>query len=156
MSRLPGRVNLITLGVADVARSSDFYCSIGFVRVDFDSDGVVFFQLDGTVLAVFGRDALAEDAGVASFAGGPGPVSLAINFAHEANVDAALALAHACGATIVQPARRVFWGGYSGYFSDPDGHLWEMAYNPHFPLDSRGHFALPTLPAHSTASVGPQ
>lgn len=141
---LPARINLVTLGVDDIARAATFYEALGFARVDFESDGVAFFQLDGTVLGLFGDAALAEDANVPVPDTVTGAVSLAINFSSEAEVDAALAFAETCGAKITQPARKVFWGGYSGYFADPDGHLWEVAYNPVFELDERGHFKLPT------------
>ncbi|MBU2580658.1 MAG: VOC family protein [Alphaproteobacteria bacterium] len=140
---LPRRINLVTLGVIDVVRSRAFYERLGFVASGFESDEVAFFDMNGTVFGIFGRAALAEDAGVddaeCSFRG----VSLAINFASKAEVDAALAHARTCGGRIVQPAREVFWGGYSGYFADPDGHLWEFAYNPVFGLDEAGQLKLP-------------
>lgn len=143
MNKLPGRINLVTLGVDDVARATAFYTEIGFSRVAFESDQVSFFQLSGTVLGVFGRVPLAEDANAEALPAPPGPMSLAINFESKPKVDAAMALAVRCGATLKKPAEEVFWGGYSGYFADPDGHLWEMAYNPHFPLNAQGLFDLP-------------
>ena len=147
MRQLPGRVNLITLGVDDVARATAFYKKLGFAQVEYDSDQVSFFQLDGTVLGVFGRAALADDAKSGDLPLPPGPTSLAINFASKSEVDAALAFAQSCGARLIKAAEDVFWGGYSGYFTDPDGHLWEIAYNPHFPLNAQGHFDLPVKSA---------
>ena len=153
MNGLPARINLVTLGSDDLPRAIAFYEALGFPRVNFDSDGVAFFQLDGTVLGVFGRTALAEDARLDGLPTPPGPMSVAINFASTGDVDAALAFAERCGARIVKPAETVFWGGYSGYFADPDGHLWEIAYNPHFPLDERGHFNLPTIGSETDAKT---
>jgi len=140
---LPKRLTLVTLGVADVARARHFYERLGFEPAGVDSDEVVFFQLEGSVLALFGREALAEDAGVPQDGSGFRGVSLALNLASEAEVDEALRHAESCGASIVRPARKVFWGGYAGYFADLDGHLWEVAYNPICPLDENGRMKLP-------------
>lgn len=140
---LPQRLTLVTLGVADVPASRFFYERLGFEAAGIEDESVTFFQLGGTVLALFGREPLATDAGVPHDGSGFRGVSLAINLASEAEVDEALQHAEACGAKIAQPARKVFWGGYSGYFSDPDGHLWEIAYNPLCPLDEHGHMQLP-------------
>jgi len=140
---LPQRLTLVTLGVADVSASRSFYERLGFEAAGIEDETVTFFRLGGTVLAIFGRKALAEDAGVPDEGAGFRGVSLAINLASEAEVDEALQHAEACGGAIVQPARKVFWGGYSGYFADPDGHLWEIAYNPLCPLDEKGHMQLP-------------
>ena len=148
-SPLPRHLSLVTLGVADVALSRAFYERLGFVASGFESDGVAFFDLNGTVLAVFGRTDLAHDAGVDENGSGFRAVTCALNVAAEAEVDAGLAHAEACGAQIVQPARKVFWGGYSGYFADPDGHLWEVAYNPFFPLTAEGRLAVPPPKDHA-------
>ena len=141
---VPAAVSLITLGVADVASSTRFYLDLGFELSSASVPGEVsFFRTAGAVLAVWSADELADDAGVPAgrlpFRG----VSLAVNVASEQAVDDALARARACGARITRPARAVEWGGYNGYFADPDGHLWEVAYNPFWPLDDRG---LPVLP----------
>lgn len=138
------RVSLLTLGVENVARSRAFYEKLGFVASSASTDDVVFFPAGGMVLAIFGRAALAKDAGVtdtgkAQFSG----VALAHNVRAEPDVASVLAAAEAAGATIVKPAERAFWGGVSGYFSDRDGHLWEVAYNPFFPLDAEGRVTLP-------------
>ncbi|MFN4142955.1 VOC family protein [Aestuariivirga sp.] len=138
------RINLVTLGVADVAASRAFYQRLGFVASPAGSDEVAFFDANGAVLAIFGHDALAEDAHAGhhaqpSFRG----VSLAWNVASEVEVDEIMAHAVACGASLVKPPQKVFWGGYSGYFADLDGHLWEVAFNPFFPLSPEGRIALP-------------
>ncbi|MEZ5924009.1 MAG: VOC family protein [Hyphomicrobiaceae bacterium] len=137
------RLNLVTLGVADVARSKVFYEALGFEPCGFENEHVGFYAAGGVVLGLFGRGALAEDAGVADDGHGFRAVSLAHNTRSQAEVDAVLAHAVACGASLIKPAQRVFWGGYSGYFADPDGHLWEVAFNPGFPLDASGQMQLP-------------
>lgn len=143
------RLTLITLGVADVARATAFYARLGFVRAAGSNAHISFFQAGGVVLAVFGRSALAEDAQVAADAPGVqapagfAGISLAHNVRSEAEVDAVLAEAVAAGAMLTKPAHQTFWGGYSGYFSDPDGHLWEVAHNPFLPMSEAG---IPQLP----------
>lgn len=138
------RLSLVTLGVENVARARGFYERLGFEAAPSSNENVTFFPAGGVVLALFGRAALAKDAstedtGRASFSG----VTLAHNVRTEQEVAATLAEAEAAGATIVKPAQPVFWGGVSGYFKDPDGHLWEVAFNPFFPLDADGRVALP-------------
>jgi len=134
---VPARISLVTLGVSDLARAGAFYDRLGWERVG-DPEGVIFYRMAGAHLALWPLESLAEDARVdADRTGFPG-VSTAVNLAHEAAVDAALAIAAAAGATILKPAERVVWGGYSGYFADPGGHVWEVAYNPGWPLDDRG------------------
>ncbi len=142
---LPQKLTLVTLGVADVAASRRFYEGLGFRAAELDSEGVAFFDLNGLVLAVFGRDDLAEDANAKLESGDQGysRISLAINLESETAVDAAMAFAAQQGGRITQPARKVFWGGYAGYFADPDGFLWEIAYNPFWPLDEHGRPQLP-------------
>jgi predicted lactoylglutathione lyase len=138
------RINLITLGVTGMAASRAFYERLGFTASPASNADVTFFNANGVVLGLFGHDSLAEDAKVKA---APVPVfrgvSLAWNAESEAAVDAIIAHANVAGATIVKPAEKVFWGGYSGYFADPDGHLWEVAYNPFFPLDENGRIRLP-------------
>ncbi|CAN5370333.1 VOC family protein [soil metagenome] len=134
------RLSLVTLGVADIARSLRFYEALGWKRGNRD-DGVVFFQLPGMIFALWSRPALAEDAQVKD-TGGFGGVALAYNVRSKADADAVLAEAKAAGATILKPARDVFWGGYSGYFADPDGHVWEVAWNPGWALDEVGRVSL--------------
>jgi catechol 2,3-dioxygenase-like lactoylglutathione lyase family enzyme len=126
------RISMITLGVRDLAASVAFYAQgLGLPRMESPPE-VAFFTLDGTWLGLYGRQALAEDATVPAEGSGFTGVTLAHNVASEAEVDALLKQAVAAGGTLVKPGQRVFWGGYSGYFADPDGHLWEVAHNPHF------------------------
>lgn len=125
------RISMITLGVADLPRALAFYRDgLGFAQHAFESDSVAFFDLNGTWLGLYGWAALAEDAGVPVREPGYSGVALAHNVASPAEVETMLAIADQAGARIVTPARKVFWGGYSGYFADPDGHLWEVAHNP--------------------------
>ncbi len=140
---IPQRLSVVTLGVADVAKARAFYERLGFKPAGFENESVVFFDMNGAVLALFGRVPLAEDATVPHEGGGFRGVACAINVESEAAVDAALKHAANCGAHIARAASKVFWGGYSGYFADPDGHLWEVAFNPFFPLDEYGHVLLP-------------
>lgn len=126
------RINLITLGVADIARATAFYRRLGLPQHPFESEEVSFFALDGTWLALYPRTALAEDAGVPADDGPFAGITLAHNVASEAEVDAILKEAVEAGAELVKPAQKTFWGGYSGYFADPDGFLWEVAHVPQF------------------------
>lgn len=143
MSGLEPRISIVTLGVADIKRARSFYERLGWRAAESSNDNVTFFNMGGMILGLYGRQALAEDAQVefseSSFTG----VSLAHNCDSEEKVDAVMAFAEAAGATIVKQPEKVFWGGYSGYFSDPDGHLWEIAHNPFFPLDDDGRIAAP-------------
>lgn len=124
------RISMITLGVADLQRAVRFYEEgLGFPRME-SPPTVAFFTLNGTWLGLYGREALAEDATVPAQGSGFRGVTLSHNVKTEAEVEAVLAQAVAAGATLVKPAQKVFWGGYSGYFQDPDGHLWEVAHNP--------------------------
>lgn len=127
------RISMITLGVADVARAARFYeQGLGLPRHPVEAAEVAFFALHGSWLALYGRADLARDAGVAPPPTAPGAFSLAHNVADRAEVDAVLAQAVAAGARLVKPAQDTPWGGYAGYFADLDGHLWEIAWNPHF------------------------
>ncbi len=139
------RIPLVTLGVSDLRRSAAFYEALGWARTDQGNDKVVFLQGEGIVLSLFGAGDLAADAGLAHeplprFRG----VTLAINLSSEAETDRLFASAVAAGATAVKVPQKVFWGGYSGYVADPDGHLWEFAHNPFFPLDALGRIDLTT------------
>jgi hypothetical protein len=139
----PQRVTLITLGVADLARSRAFYEGLGWQPHGQPPEGVVFYQMHGCVLALFGQDDLARDQGRAGAALGTGAVTLAQNFPTEAEVDRAFASALAAGARALKRPQKVFWGGYSGYYADPDGHVWEVAMNPFWPLSPDGSLTLP-------------
>jgi len=131
------RVSLITLGVRDLERARAFYGKVGWEPAE-ETPGAVFYQMNSVVLGLFGQDALAEDQGRPDTALGTGAMTLAQNFPDRAGVDAAFAAALAAGATALKAPAEVFWGGYSGYWADPDGHVWEMAYNPFWPLDEDG------------------
>jgi uncharacterized protein len=126
------RISMITLAVEDLAVSVAFYeTGLGLPRMASPPE-VAFFVLNGSWLALYGRDALAEDAGVAPAGSGFHGFALAHNVASEAAVDALIAEAESAGAAIVKRPQQTAWGGYSAYFQDPDGHLWEVAHNPHF------------------------
>lgn len=125
------RISLITLGVGDLPRSRAFYERLGFVVRPESTEDIVFLDMaSGLVLALFPREKLAEDAHVDSTGSGFSGFTLAHNVASPEEVDAVLAEAVAAGATLQKPGQQVFWGGYSGYFPDLDGFLWEVAYNP--------------------------
>jgi catechol 2,3-dioxygenase-like lactoylglutathione lyase family enzyme len=140
---LERRISLITLGVADVARSTEFYARLGWTKSSASNDQVTFIQLKGTALGLFSRASLAEDAHVEDTPPGFSGVTLAYNVSSEIGVDAVVKFAVSCGARLVKSPAKVFWGGYSGYVADPDGHLWEIAFNPFFPQDEHGHVVLP-------------
>lgn len=131
------RLTLITLGVRDLARSRAFYEGIGW-KPGNASEGVAFYQLGTFALSLYGLEELAKDACVGEPGTGFGGIALAINMHTREEVDRALAEAVAAGATLLKPAQETFWGGYAGYFADPDGYPWEIAWNPGFPLDGEG------------------
>ena len=138
----PKSITLVTLGVADLPRARAFYAALGWEAAA-AQEGVVFIQLAGQVLALFGIDDLAADMHADRARLGTGAATLARNFATEAEVDAAFALALAAGASGLKRPEKVYWGGYSGYFADPDGHVWELAMNPFWPLAPDGTLTLP-------------
>ncbi len=126
------RISMITLGVTDMEKSVKFYNKgLGFPKMDSPPE-VAFFTLNGSWLGLYSRDALADDAMVPSEGSGFGGFALAHNVASEAEVDQVIEQALSAGATLSRKAQKTFWGGYSGYFKDPDGHLWEVAHNPFF------------------------
>ncbi|GJE57270.1 MULTISPECIES: VOC family protein [Methylobacterium] len=137
------RLTLVTLGTTDLPRAVRFYEALGWTRSVRAADGVAFFQLGGMALSLFPRENLAADAGVPAEGSGFRGFSLAYNTASKDETDAVLAQAVEAGATLVKPAHDVFWGGYSGYFADPDGTLWEVAWNPGFSLLPDGSMVLP-------------
>jgi uncharacterized protein len=136
------RLTLITLGVSDVKRARKFYEKLGFKAGRASEEAVTFLHAGGVVLALWGRAALAEDASVADSKPGFSGIALAHNARSEADVDKAMAEAVAAGAKRIKPAAKTFWGGYAGYFADPDGHLWEVAHNPYFKFDKAGRVVL--------------
>jgi catechol 2,3-dioxygenase-like lactoylglutathione lyase family enzyme len=124
------RISMITLGVSDLQKSISFYKDgLGFPQLD-SPPTVAFFTLDGSWLGLFPRDELARDANVPGAGSGFNSFALAHNVASEDEVDQVIAEALLAGATLAKEGQKVFWGGYSGYFKDPDGHLWEVAHNP--------------------------
>ncbi|ALG88997.1 MULTISPECIES: VOC family protein [Actibacterium] len=142
---IPQRVTLITLGVDDLERSKAFYAALGWVPAQ-AQEGVLFYQMNGMALGLFGRAALAADQGRPDAALGTGAMTLAQNFTTREEVDAAFAAALAAGAAPLKAPEAVFWGGYSGYYADPDGHVWEVAMNPFWPLSEDGSLTLPEAP----------
>jgi hypothetical protein len=137
------RLTLVTLGVADVARSRAFYEALGWKASPASQASVAFFQLVGMALALWDRQNLADDAGVPTTPPAFSGIALAFNARSEAEVDSVLAETARAGGRLVRPAHKTFWGGYSGYFADPDGHLWEVAHNPFWHLDERGALRIP-------------
>ena len=136
------RLSLVTLGVADVARARTFYEQLGWRGQEVEE--TVFFQAGGAVLVLWGRDKLALDAGVADGdRGGFGGIVLAHNVRSEEQVNEVVAAAAAAGAAVTRRPGPTFYGGYAGCFADPDGHVWEIAYNPGFGFRADGSIALP-------------
>ncbi len=137
------RISLITLGVTDLSRARAFYRRLGWRESSAGNEQVAFFQIGGAILALFPRQALAEDAGLPAEGTGFAGIALAHNVRTREEVASVLEEARVAGGRILKPARDTDWGGRSGYFADPDGHLWEVAWNPHFPLDPDGGIRLP-------------
>jgi uncharacterized protein len=138
------RVSLITLGVSDLRRAVKFYREVlGWETAFSEGDPIAFFQLNGLVLGLYGRQALAEDASVNARGTGFRGVTLAHNVRSRRAVMAIFDRLRKKGATIVKSPRATDWGGFSGYFADPDGHLWEVAHNPGWKLDRHGSVVLP-------------
>jgi predicted lactoylglutathione lyase len=137
------RVSIITLGVADLKRSREFYERLGWRRSFTKAEGIAFFQAGGMALALYPRHELAKDANIAPRGHGFNGLSLAYNARTRAEVDAVIKEAAAAGGNVLKPAQEAFWGGYSGYFSDPDGFLWEVAWNPSFPIAEDGSIRIP-------------
>jgi len=130
-------MSLVTLGVGDLARARAFYEALGWKSGAAPDDDVVFFQAGCMIVALWGREQLAEDSGVED-SGGWGGITPAYNARSPAEVDAVLAEAEAAGGTIPRPGAETFWGGYSGVFVDPEGHAWEVAHNPHWTIEDNG------------------
>jgi uncharacterized protein len=137
------RISIVTLGVSDPERSRAFYERLGWRKSSASSDGIVFFQTGGMALALYPRAELAKDANVAAEGHGFPGITLAFNTRKREEVDTILAEAETSRATILKPAQEAFWGGYSGYFADPDGFLWEVSWNPFFPIAEDGSIRLP-------------
>jgi catechol 2,3-dioxygenase-like lactoylglutathione lyase family enzyme len=140
---VPARISIVTLGVDDLARSKAFYEALGWEVAGSAADEICWFRTSDSYLGLFGREALAKDAGLRSEPTAEfGGITLAINVESEAAVDAAFEAAQGAGARILKRAERAEWGGYSGYFADPDGHPWEVAYNPSFPIGADGRITI--------------
>lgn len=139
----PQRVTLITLGVDDMDRARAFYEALGWSPHSSSQPSVTFYQMHGSVLGLFGKTDLAKDQGRPGAGLGTGAMTLAQNFEDRAGVDAAWGAAIDAGATALKAPEEVFWGGYSGYFADPEGHVWEVAHNPFWPLAEDGSLTLP-------------
>lgn len=139
------RVSIITLAVEDLDRAAAFYAAMGLKRDERFVDNVAFFQMGGLILALWPRGALMEDSGQATLGprGSPG-LALAYNTRTPEEVEAVLKAAETSGGRVVKPAQQAFWGGIQGYFEDTEGHLWEVAWNPDFPIDTEGRISLPT------------
>lgn len=136
------RISLITLGVADVGRARSFYRRLGWEGQEIEE--TVFIQAGGVAIVLWGRDKLAADCGISDDSPrGFGGIALAQNVRSTAEVDAILAAAAEAGATITRQPATTFYGGYAGYFTDPDGHSWEVAYNPGFTLAEDGSIIIP-------------
>ncbi|MBY9075843.1 VOC family protein [Nocardioides sp. WL0053] len=144
---VPPNFSIVTLGVTDLERSVRFYTDLGWEQRGNITDGIVWFKTSGTWLGLFGYDALADDAHLEAPPQDELPryrgITLAVNLPDEAAVDLAFVRVREVGGKIVKPATRAEWGGYSGYFSDPDGILWEIAYAPGFAVDEHGRIEVP-------------
>jgi catechol 2,3-dioxygenase-like lactoylglutathione lyase family enzyme len=138
------RISFVTLGISDLQRSLKFYRDgLGFPLSSASTGDVAFFKTGGIVLALYPTEKLAEDAHVPPAGSGFRGVTLAHNVRSREEVSAVLALAEAAGATITKPAQDTFWGGHGGYFADPDGHLWEVVWNPFFQFANDGRVVVP-------------
>jgi uncharacterized protein len=138
---------IVTLGVTDLERSIRFYGDLGWEQRGDVANGIVWFRTSGTWVGLYGYDELAEDARLDAVPADELPpyrgITLALNLPSEDAVDLAFVRVREVGGRIVKPATRAEWGGYSGYFADPDGILWEIAYNPGFPIDEQGRIEIP-------------
>lgn len=141
----PQRVSLITLGTADMDRSRAFYAALGWTPVA-SPPGVTFYKMEGVGLGLFGLDDMAADQGRKGTELRTGAISLAQNFPDRQSVDAAWKTALDAGAVPLKEPQDVFWGGYSGHYADPDGHVWEIAHNPFWPIDAEGRIDIPDTP----------
>ncbi|MEM9732429.1 MAG: VOC family protein [Pseudomonadota bacterium] len=143
MTDLPkANISIVTLGVDDLARSTKFYTDLGWINTTASQESVTFLQGHAIVLGLYGRAALAEDAKVENTPAGFRGVTLALNLPTEEITDRYFEMALGVGAKEIKRPEKVFWGGYSGYFADPDGHLWEVAYNPFFTGGDHGQLEL--------------
>ena len=134
------RLNIITLGVGDLKESIEFYENVlGWKKMDWESDNIAFFKLNGIILSLFPSDDLAKDATVKNDGKGFKRFTLAYNTRSEQEVDEIILTFEQKGVKIIKQPEKIFWGGYSGYFADPDDNLWEVAFNPFLSLDDEGN-----------------
>jgi predicted lactoylglutathione lyase len=134
----PQRITMITLAVSDLTRSREFYSTLGWVEAEGGNDMIAFYKIAGQFFSLYSKDALTKDIGMPVHERSTGTITLATNYSSPAEVDIAFTDAVAAGAISVTNPHEVFWGGYSGNFADPDGHLWEVAHNPFWTLDDDG------------------
>jgi len=140
---VPAKINIVTLGVADIERAATFYSALGWERCTSGGDEITWFRTNGAYLGLFGYASLAADADLPPEPRAPfGGITLAINVETEPAVTDALDAATAAGGTLLKAAERMDWGGFSGYFADPDGHPWEVAFNPFFPIGADGSITI--------------
>ena len=139
------RISIVTLGVADLARSTRFYEALGWQGQEMQE--TVFFQAGGQAVVLWGREKVAQDVGIDDDGSGFGGIALAQNVRSREEVDAGIAAARAAGATVTKEPAETFYGGYAGYFLDPDGHAWEVAHNPGFTVEPDGSLTLPDFGA---------
>ncbi|RWO90646.1 VOC family protein [Mesorhizobium sp.] len=139
---MEARISIITIAVDDLERATRFYEAMGLTRHAGITDGVAFFQMGGVILGLFPRASAEEDSGI-TFGTAPSAIYLAYNTRSDAEVDDVLTMAEKAGGRIVKPAGRAFWGGWYGYFADTEGHVWEVAHNPAFPIAEDGSISLP-------------
>ena len=138
------RITMVTLGVADLERAGAFYAALGWRKAAESQPGITFFQCPGMLLGLFPLEELANDQGRRGAELGFGAMNLAQNQPDRETVDEVFGAAISAGATALKRPEEVFWGGYSGYFADPDGHAWEIAHNPFAPLSADGTLTLPS------------
>jgi uncharacterized protein len=138
------KLTLVTLGVANLKRSIDFYeVGLGWKRSSSSQDDLAIFDLGGIILGLYSRERLCEDAGISAEGSGFSGIALTYNAIDEHEVNHVTRQAESLGATVVKQPQKAFWGGYNSYFRDLDGHLFEVAFNPFWPLDDGGSVVLP-------------
>lgn len=137
------RISLVTLGVGNLDRSREFYERLGWRRSAKETEGIIFFQAGGIAFALYPRSELREDANILEDGHGFPGFTLAYNTRTRDEVDKVISAAEAAGAKVLKAPQQAFWGGYSGYFADPDGFPWEVAWNPSFPIAEDGSIQLP-------------
>jgi len=135
----PQRITLVTLAVKDLTKSREFYGALGFEEAQGGNDKIAFYKLNGQFFSLYSRDALSEDLGMPIHGRATGNATMGTNYESREAVDAAYARAMDAGAVCITKPTEIFWGGYSGNYTDPDGHLWEVAHNPFWSYDEDGN-----------------